>query len=151
MQVAWTLRWLKPCRWETREKTGRIGTCPCHLFDRNLKSATRLLSSPIRLVVRLGTFVSSRPAAVLVSLRRSRTFCETCNRVGVSCDGTLFMCLGKDDRVDLRQAVRATSSDVLLNEAIDSAMRRKPVGHDFVIARRGQSPALVRHMSVTGG
>jgi GTP 3',8-cyclase len=81
----------------------------------------------------------------------THNFCETCNRVRVSCNGTLFMCLGKDDRVDLRQAVRASSSDALLNEAIDSAMRRKPVGHDFVIARRGQSPALVRHMSVTGG
>ena len=81
----------------------------------------------------------------------THNFCETCNRVRVSCDGTLFMCLGKDDCVDLRQAVRASSCDALLNEAIDSAMRRKPLGHNFVIARRGQSPALVRHMSVTGG
>jgi cyclic pyranopterin phosphate synthase len=61
------------------------------------------------------------------------------------------MCLGKDDRVDLRQAVRASSSDVLLNEAIDTAMRRKPLGHDFIIDRRGRSPTLTRHMSVTGG
>jgi GTP 3',8-cyclase len=81
----------------------------------------------------------------------THNFCETCNRVRVSCDGTLFMCLGKDDQADLRQAVRASSSDGLLNEAIDSAMRRKPFGHDFVIARRGQSPMLARHMSVTGG
>jgi len=81
----------------------------------------------------------------------THNFCETCNRVRVSCDGTLFMCLGKDDRVDLRQAVRASSSDVLLNEAIDAAMRRKPLGHDFVIDHRGQSPTLARHMSVTGG
>jgi cyclic pyranopterin phosphate synthase len=81
----------------------------------------------------------------------THNFCETCNRVRISCDGTLFMCLGKDDRVDLRQPVRASSSDVLLNDAIDSAMRRKPQGHDFVIARRGQSPTLARHMSVTGG
>jgi cyclic pyranopterin phosphate synthase len=81
----------------------------------------------------------------------THNFCETCNRVRISCDGTLFMCLGKDDHVDLRQAVRASSSDMLLNEAIDTAMRRKPLGHDFVIARRGQSPVLARHMSVTGG
>ena len=81
----------------------------------------------------------------------THNFCETCNRVRVSCNGTLFMCLGKDDRVDLRQAVRASSSDVLLNEAIDTAMRRKPLGHDFVIDSRGQSPTLARHMSLTGG
>jgi cyclic pyranopterin phosphate synthase len=81
----------------------------------------------------------------------THNFYETCNRVRISCDGTLLMCLGRDDQVDLRQAVRASSSDGLLNEAIDSAMRRKPLGHDFVIARRGQSPTLARHMSVTGG
>ena len=81
----------------------------------------------------------------------THNFCETCNRVRVSCNGTLFMCLGQDDRVDLRQAVRASSSDELLNEAIDTAMRRKPLGHDFIIDRRGQSPVLARHMSVTGG
>jgi cyclic pyranopterin phosphate synthase len=81
----------------------------------------------------------------------THNFCEACNRVRVSCDGTLFMCLGKDDRVDLRQAVRASSSDVLLNEAIDGAMRRKPRGHEFVIDHRRQSPTLGRHMSVTGG
>ena len=81
----------------------------------------------------------------------THNFCETCNRVRVSCNGTLFMCLGKDDRVDLRRAVRASSSDVLLNEAIDNAMRRKPLGHDFIINRHGQSPTLARHMSVTGG
>src|SRR3984893_17607574 len=81
----------------------------------------------------------------------THNFCETCNRVRVSCDGTLFMCLGKDDRVDLRRAVRASSSDVMLNDAIDAAMRRRPLGHDFIIHRRGQSPTLARHMSVTGG
>ena len=81
----------------------------------------------------------------------THNFCETCNRVRVSCNGTLFMCLGQDDRVNLRQAVRASSSDELLNEAIDTAMRRKPLGHDFIIDRRGQSPVLARHMSATGG
>ena len=81
----------------------------------------------------------------------SHNFCETCNRVRVSCDGTLFMCLGKDDRIDLRQAVRASSSDGPLHEAIDAAMRRKPRGHDFIIDRRGQAPTLARHMSMTGG
>jgi cyclic pyranopterin phosphate synthase len=81
----------------------------------------------------------------------THNFCETCNRVRLSCNGTLLMCLGKDDQVDLRQAVRASSSDELLNQAIDVAMRRKPLGHDFIIDRRGQSPTLARHMSMTGG
>ncbi|WP_027573951.1 GTP 3',8-cyclase MoaA [Bradyrhizobium sp. WSM1743] len=81
----------------------------------------------------------------------THNFCEACNRVRVSCDGTLFMCLGKDDRVDLRQTVRASLSDALLNEAIDGAMRVKPRGHEFVIDRRRQSPTIGRHMSVTGG
>jgi cyclic pyranopterin phosphate synthase len=81
----------------------------------------------------------------------THNFCETCNRVRVSSDGTLFMCLGQDDRVDLRQAVRASSSDALLNEAIDLAMRRKPRGHEFVIEHRRQLPILGRHMSMTGG
>lgn len=81
----------------------------------------------------------------------THNFCETCNRVRLSCDGTLFMCLGKEDRVDLKRPVRSASSDMLLNQAIDAALRRKPSGHDFVITRRGQAPALVRHMSVTGG
>lgn len=81
----------------------------------------------------------------------THNFCQTCNRVRISCDGTLHTCLGQDDRVDLRKALRTSSSDEMLNDAIDGAMRQKPLGHDFVIERRGQSPALSRHMSVTGG
>lgn len=81
----------------------------------------------------------------------THNFCQTCNRVRISCDGTLHMCLGQDDQVDLRKVLRASSSDEMLNNAIDGAMRQKPFGHNFVIERRAQSPALSRHMSVTGG
>jgi cyclic pyranopterin phosphate synthase len=81
----------------------------------------------------------------------THNFCETCNRVRITCTGTLFMCLGQDDAADLRAAVRASESNDLLYAAIDEAITRKPKGHDFVIDRRHKRPALARHMSVTGG
>ncbi|MSP81263.1 MAG: GTP 3',8-cyclase MoaA [Rhodospirillales bacterium] len=79
----------------------------------------------------------------------SHNFCESCNRVRVTCTGTLYMCLGQDDAADLRAPLRASESDDLLDTAIDAAIRRKPKGHDFVIERA--APAVQRHMSVTGG
>lgn len=81
----------------------------------------------------------------------THNFCESCNRVRLTCTGTLFMCLGQEDAVDLREPLRAGSSDAALNAAIDEAMLLKPKGHDFVIDRRVGRPALSRHMSVTGG
>ncbi len=81
----------------------------------------------------------------------THNFCESCNRVRVTCTGTLFMCLGQDDAADLRAPLRASESNDLLYTAIDEAIARKPKGHDFVIDRRHQRPALARHMSVTGG
>jgi cyclic pyranopterin phosphate synthase len=78
-------------------------------------------------------------------------FCESCNRVRVTCTGTLFMCLGQEDAADLRRVLRASEADDLLYAAIDDAISRKPKGHDFIIDRRHQRPALSRHMSVTGG
>lgn len=81
----------------------------------------------------------------------SHNFCESCNRVRLTCTGTLFMCLGQEDAADLRTAARASSSDDLLNAAIDEAIGRKPKGHDFVIDREHKVPAVGRHMSVTGG
>jgi len=81
----------------------------------------------------------------------THNFCESCNRVRVTCTGTLYMCLGQDDAADLRSPLRASESDDLLNDAIDEAISRKPRGHDFVIDRRHRRPALARHMSVTGG
>jgi GTP 3',8-cyclase len=81
----------------------------------------------------------------------THNFCESCNRVRVTCTGTLFMCLGQEDAADLRAPLRASEGNELLNAAIDEAIGRKPKGHDFVIDRRHQRPALARHMSVTGG
>lgn len=81
----------------------------------------------------------------------THNFCESCNRVRVTCTGMLYMCLGQDDNADLRKALRADSDNTALNAAIDEAIGRKPKGHDFVIDRRTNAPAVSRHMSVTGG
>jgi len=81
----------------------------------------------------------------------THNFCESCNRVRLTCTGTLYMCLGQEDAADLRQPLRASESDHLLEAAIDEAISRKPKGHDFIIDRRHNKPALSRHMSVTGG
>ncbi len=81
----------------------------------------------------------------------THNFCESCNRVRVTCTGMLYMCLGQEDSADLRAALRADADNVALNDAIDEAIGRKPKGHDFVIDRRRERPAVSRHMSVTGG
>ena len=81
----------------------------------------------------------------------THNFCESCNRVRVTCTGTLYMCLGQEDAADLRAPLRASSDNALLNAAIDQAIARKPRGHDFVIDRRSNAPALARTMSLTGG
>jgi cyclic pyranopterin phosphate synthase len=81
----------------------------------------------------------------------THNFCETCNRVRVTCTGTLFMCLGQEDATDLRAPLRASENDALLSAAIDEAIGRKPKGHDFIIDRDHRRPALGRHMSMTGG
>lgn len=78
-------------------------------------------------------------------------FCEACNRVRVTCTGTLFLCLGQEDRADLRTPLRASESDEAVKNAILEAIGRKPKGHDFIIDRDHQRPALARHMSMTGG
>jgi GTP 3',8-cyclase len=81
----------------------------------------------------------------------THNFCESCNRVRVTCTGTLYMCLGQEDAADLRKPLRASEANDLLYAAIDEAIGRKPKGHDFVIDRRHRRPAIARHMSVTGG
>jgi cyclic pyranopterin phosphate synthase len=81
----------------------------------------------------------------------SHNFCESCNRVRLTCTGTLFMCLGQDDAADLRGPLRASSDDEVLAQAIQAAIARKPKGHDFIIDRDNNDPAVARHMSVTGG
>ncbi len=80
----------------------------------------------------------------------THNFCESCNRVRLTCTGTLYMCLGQEDAADLRTALRASPDDAHLSAVIDAAIARKPKGHDFVIDRRNR-PAVGRHMSVTGG
>jgi GTP 3',8-cyclase len=81
----------------------------------------------------------------------THNFCESCNRVRLTCTGTLFMCLGQEDAADLRTPLRLSESDKPLEAAINAAIARKPKGHDFVIDRRHNRPAVARHMSVTGG
>ena len=81
----------------------------------------------------------------------THNFCESCNRVRLTCTGTLYMCLGQEDAADLRSPLRMSEADDLLDTAIDEAIGRKPKGHDFVIDRRHHGPAVGRHMSVTGG
>ncbi|GGC24773.1 cyclic pyranopterin monophosphate synthase [Novosphingobium marinum] len=78
-------------------------------------------------------------------------FCEGCNRLRVTATGQLFACLGGDERVDLRAAMRSANPEAELHAALDTAMRIKPERHNFAIDRRGQAPALARHMSMTGG
>ena len=80
----------------------------------------------------------------------THNFCESCNRVRVTCTGTLYMCLGQEEPADLRTPLRASEADHLLHAAIDAAIAAKPKGHDFVIERNGK-PSVSRTMSTTGG
>ena len=81
----------------------------------------------------------------------SHNFCESCNRVRLTCTGMLYMCLGQDDSADLRAPLRASPGDAVIDAAIDEAIGRKPKGHDFIIDRRHNRPAVARPMSLTGG
>jgi cyclic pyranopterin phosphate synthase len=81
----------------------------------------------------------------------THNFCESCNRVRVTCTGTLYMCLGQEDAADLRAPLRRSESDEPLEVAIRAAIARKPKGHDFLIERTGAHSSTRRHMSVTGG
>jgi len=81
----------------------------------------------------------------------THNFCESCNRVRLTCTGTLYMCLGQEDAADLRAPLRGSEGNEALHAAISEAISRKPKGHDFIIDRRHKKPALARHMSVTGG
>ena len=81
----------------------------------------------------------------------THNFCESCNRVRLTCTGTLYMCLGQEDSADLRAVLRGGADGAGLEAAIRAAIARKPKGHDFIIDRRNNGPAVPRHMSVTGG
>ena len=81
----------------------------------------------------------------------THNFCESCNRVRLTCTGTLYMCLGQDDSADLRSPLRKSTDETALIEAINEAISRKPKGHDFVIDRKKNESFVPRHMNVTGG
>ncbi|QWG11573.1 GTP 3',8-cyclase MoaA [Bradyrhizobium sediminis] len=81
----------------------------------------------------------------------THNFCEACNRVRITCTGTLHTCLGHEDASDLRKPLRTSADNDLLSAAIDRAIGLKPKGHDFIIDRRHNRPSVSRHMSVTGG
>ena len=81
----------------------------------------------------------------------THNFCESCNRVRLTCTGELYMCLGQEDMADLRAPLRASESDQLLEEAIRAAIDRKPKGHDFDYSRQQADGQVSRHMSHTGG
>ena len=81
----------------------------------------------------------------------THNFCESCNRVRLTCTGQLYMCLGQDDDADLRQVLRESADDAPVRQAIREAITRKPKGHDFDYSRRGIRGEVGRHMSVTGG
>jgi cyclic pyranopterin phosphate synthase len=81
----------------------------------------------------------------------THNFCESCNRVRVTCTGRMYMCLGQEDEADLCTPLRASEGDDLVRQAILEGIARKPKGHDFIIDRRHNQPAVSRHMSVTGG
>jgi cyclic pyranopterin phosphate synthase len=81
----------------------------------------------------------------------TNNFCEGCNRIRVTATGQLYACLGGNEQVDLRSALRSDDPDAALASALDVAMKIKPARHHFVIDRPGGAPALARHMSMTGG
>ena len=81
----------------------------------------------------------------------THNFCESCNRVRLACTGMLYMCLGQEDAADLRAPLRSSTDDSVLYAAIDTAISRKPKGHDFIIDRRHDRPSISRPMSLTGG
>ncbi|UYV36078.1 GTP 3',8-cyclase MoaA [Rhodobacteraceae bacterium D3-12] len=81
----------------------------------------------------------------------THNFCESCNRVRLTCTGELYMCLGQEDMADLRAPLRASETDVPLEDAIRAAIERKPKGHDFDYSRQNVAGTMTRHMSHTGG
>ena len=81
----------------------------------------------------------------------THNFCETCNRVRITCTGEMYMCLGQEDKVDLKEPLRKSENNDLLKEKIYEAISKKPKGHDFVIERKKEEKFVPRHMSVTGG
>ncbi len=111
-----------------------------------LRNTTHRTGGPARYVV-----VEETGQRIGFITPMTHNFCESCNRVRLSCTGTLFMCLGQDDAADLRGPLRNGADQPALMAAIRQAIRRKPQGHDFVIGRREDARGITRHMSTTGG
>ncbi len=82
----------------------------------------------------------------------THNFCESCNRVRLTCTGELYMCLGQEDMADLRAPLRSDpGDDRAVEDAIRAAIDRKPKGHDFDYSRQTVAGQVPRHMSHTGG
>lgn len=81
----------------------------------------------------------------------THNFCESCNRVRLTCTGELYQCLGQEDQVDLRKVMRDNADDAVLVQAIHDAIAKKPKGHDFDYSRQAVDGQMTRHMSHTGG
>ena len=81
----------------------------------------------------------------------THNFCEACNRVRITCTGKMYMCLGQEDKEDLKKPLRESENNDLLKKVIYKAILRKPKGHDFVIERKKDEKFVPRHMNVTGG
>jgi GTP 3',8-cyclase len=81
----------------------------------------------------------------------THNFCELCNRVRVTCTGEMYMCLGQQDKADLKMPLRQSENNQILKDTIYEAISRKPKGHDFIIDRKKEESFVPRHMNVTGG
>ena len=123
------------------------------LTELRARLGSSLYDDPVELcapAVRPAITTSRKLAGARFITPLTHNFCENCNRVRVTCTGTLYMCLGQEDAADLREPLRRSASDAPLIAAIRAAIARKPKGHDFVIARSA-APATQRHMNTTGG
>ena len=128
-----------------RRATAPTSICRCRVLRAQLeRAASRSTTSPTRPAARPATSRVAETGGRLGFITPlTHNFCESCNRVRLTCTGTLYMCLGQEDAADLRAPLRASEGDDLLAAAIDEAIARKPKGHDFVIDRRTKRPAVV--------
>jgi cyclic pyranopterin phosphate synthase len=127
--------------------------CAKRVSETNSSSFVALSATVLSLTATPARYVTVRETGRRLGFITPLThnFCESCNRVRLTCTGTLYMCLGQEDAADLRTPLRQSESDEPLDAAIREAIDRKPKGHDFIIDRRHNRPAVARHMSVTGG
>ena len=143
---------MKPCRWARSRRTALPSIYRLSEVRADLARRWTLTPSPYQ------TGGPARYVDIAQTGQRlgfitplTHNFCEGCNRVRLTCTGTLYMCLGQDNSADLRAPLRAASDDAALDAAILAAIAAKPKGHDFVYGRRQDGPSIARHMSVTGG